>query len=147
MSGGGGKSTESRGGNLMPFVQQFEGETRGARSLSIDQMKEAMATGGIGARMPIIGSATTGAMNAITQALQSIRTGLNRSGLTGTPFANSQMMAARLQGAQQIAGIAPSMAMQWANQGAQTIGGTMQSVLGALAGQGASHGKHGQGGI
>lgn len=147
MGGGGGKGHETRGQNLMPFVTQFEGETRGVRQNLLSQINEAMSTGGIGARAPIIGSATTQLQNSIAQALSGTRNDLARSGNAGTPFGDRALAGQRMTGATQISAVGPNIAQSMIQQGGSSIGGTIQSILGALAGQGNSNSKNGHGGL
>ena len=145
MGGGSSKSASSRGGDLGPFIKQFEGETRGVRQSMFDQMNEALTSGGVGARTPIVQNATTQMMNSHGRAMQDTQRQVGNAGLGSSPFAQNIMANQRQQGAQQVAGIGPEWAGKTAGQGAEGIFGSMQAILGALAGKGKSSGKSGQG--
>jgi hypothetical protein len=147
--GGSGKSRSSdiRGGNLEPWVRQFEGETRGVRQSMFDQMNEALTTGGIGARVPIVQNATTQMLNSQGRAMSDTQRQLGQAGLGSTPFGQRAMGEQRMQGAQQVAGIGPQYASQAGQAGGQGIFGIMQSILGSMAtqGKGNASSKQGQG--
>jgi hypothetical protein len=147
MSGGGGKASEKKGMNVLPFVQQFEGETRGVRQSLFGQIQEALSTGGVGARMPIINNAITQSQNATNRSLADIGTNLSRTGLAKTAFGNRQLAETRMTGAQNVANIGPEMATSLAGAGATSVQGIIQSILGGLGAQGQGSSKHGQGGF
>lgn len=85
MGGGGGKGNEA-GEDLADIAKQFFGETTPLRQEMIDQFMEALTTGGVGARIPIINKALESSRRAESQTMQGTEENLARTNLAGTPF-------------------------------------------------------------
>lgn len=134
-SGGKGKSNSASGINLVPYVQMFEQESRPVRQNLFSQMQEALTTGGVGARAPIVGTATNATQNAIARSLTTVRDQFSRAGLGNTPFAARALAEGTLQGAQALKDIPTQWAQGLIGQAGQSAGNIMGSVMSALASQ------------
>ena len=84
--GGGGKGKTSQSGQLDALIQEFATTSRPARQELFGQVTEALQTGGIGARIPIISKAVESSKAATSQALTQIDESLARSGLSDSTF-------------------------------------------------------------
>lgn len=124
MSKGGGSSGGGGGGDsqLAGLLKELGGETKPLREVLSSQFLEALQTGGIGARIPIIGAAQEQSRMGTANALTGTQNQLTRMGLDGTPFAASTLAGTRQQGematamipsqiAQGFIGAAPQYAM------------------------------------
>ena len=147
MGGGGGKSSEQRGQDVLPFARMFEGETRGVRRDLMSQIQEALASGGVGARLPLVQNAVSQAQGALGQSLRGAESQLAQMGLQGTPFAASQLGNMRMQGQQQIAAIGPGLTQQFIGMGGQVAGALPAALMQAVSGVGSGQSKQGRGGI
>ena len=99
-------------------VQQPVRKELGAQTL------EALKTGGVGAKIPLIQRAVEGAQRSNAQALQRTETGLARdSTISGTPFAQSILAQQRQAGAFQASQIPTSIAGQLINTASGGQGG------------------------
>lgn len=118
--GGGGGGGDS--GQLAGIIRELSEETKPIRDTLSSQFLEALNTGGIGARLPIIGAAQDQSRAATAKALTGTQDQLTRMGLGRTPFAANTMAQTRLQGetatsvipsqiAQAFIGSAPQYAM------------------------------------
>lgn len=105
---------------------------RGFNNSFIQQVTEALRTGGIGAQIPIIGQAVSSANQAQSQALQGTENSLASSGLTRSPYGQSILAQQRQQGAQAIGRIPTDYAQQFIGQGPSFSGGLLQAILGSL---------------
>ena len=134
----------SSGGGSVPnpastaIAQQFMGETSDLRTGFIDQLTEALETGGVGARIPIIARAMEGTREAGSKAMTSTAEELARSRLAGTPFGEKIMAGERRQ-----AEIAPQntrtqIIQQMLAQMPGFLTGTNQTII---AGAGATTGQ------
>ena len=140
--GGGGKSSGSDISALMPYASQFNAETQPLVQGQMGQAMEALSTGGVGAKIPMIQAATTQSQSALSQAILGMRQGAAAQGMKNSPFTMGQIGNTLMQGRQQIAGIGPQMA-QSALEGGQ---GTFGAIMSALGGSrsGATSGKNSQ---
>ena len=84
--GSGSKGKSDRGSNLADIANAFYLETTPLRRNLISQMDEALTTGGIGARIPLIAKSQEASKRATSSALQQTDEDLARSRLAGTPF-------------------------------------------------------------
>jgi len=105
--GGGGKGGES-GANedLGKIAKQFFAETTPLRQETISQFLEALTTGGVGARIPIISKAQEQSRQATSNTLRGTDQQLAQSGLAGTPFGEN-IRAQTLQQGQQATAMVP----------------------------------------
>lgn len=123
MSKGGGSGGGSGGSNeLAGLLKELSGETKPLRDTLSSQFMEALTTGGIGARIPMIGAAQEQSRMGTANALTGTQNQLTRMGLDRTPFAASTLAGTRQQGematamipsqvAQGFIGAAPQYAM------------------------------------
>ena len=139
---GGGKSGGRDTSALMPFANQFNQETQPLVKEQLGQALSALQTGGVGARIPLIESATTASSNAVSQALAQLRDTASMTGAANSPFTRAQAGNIAMQGKQQIADIGPNAASQ-SVAGGQGIFGAVMSALGGSR-SGATRGKNTQ---
>ena len=108
-------------------VQQPIRKTLGAQTM------EALKTGGVGARIPIIQRAVDAAQQANARALSATEAGLTAGNLAGTPFGQS-ILAQQRQAGRQAAAQIPTSFAQALIEGAGGGGGAPQmSIPGAVA--------------
>jgi len=103
--GGGESSSSTRPGiptqtgqELLGLIKGLLGETDELRGTLVDQMTEALQTGGIGAQIPLINRAVDASARATGGALQNIESDLSQSGLAGTPFCEAILAQTSSQG-------------------------------------------------
>lgn len=109
------------------------------------QMQEALSTGGIGARLPIVQRGIEATNAATSQALTSAREDFARAGMgPGDPFALETLANLELAGALESAGIPLAAAQQFIDLAPNfALGGTTPIVTS----QQRSAGKSGGGGV
>lgn len=132
--GGGGKEPKA-GRGLESMAQQLFGETSPLRALLTSQMEEALATGGVGAQIPIIQRAEERARLATSQAMEGVERELARTGLAGTPFGETLRAETARRGEFDISQIRPTMTSQFL---AQIPGYTMGTTQTGIGGMGAA---------
>ena len=130
---------KSKAGGKMPaemrqIISEFWSETKALRSEVQSQMLEALTTGGVGAQMPIIGRAEEQQRSQTSAALRDIDAQLAQSGLAGTPFGARIRAEEASRGRTALAGIGPSIAMQFAGQAPGYTQAGAQSIMGGLQG-------------
>jgi hypothetical protein len=149
MGGGGGKGgggKDKAGKALAEIAQQFFRETEGLRGGLIGQFEEALNTGGVEARMPVIQKAQERSRQATSSALAQTQNQLAQSGLAGTPFAEMIQGGMLQQGAQQRAGIPTEIISQMLQQIPGFVTGANQTIIqgmGQAAGAEAQRGAQG----
>lgn len=122
MSKGGGGGSGGDSNQLAGIIKDLSGETKPIRDVLSSQFLEALQTGGIGARIPIIGAAQDQSRAGTARALTGTQDQLTRMGLGRTPFAANTLAQTRMQGdmatsmipsqiAQGFIGSAPQYAM------------------------------------
>lgn len=122
--GGGGKGGGGGSGQdlLGQTISDLSGETKPVRDVLTSQFLEALQTGGIGARIPLITAAQDQSRAGTARALTGAQNQLTQMGLARSPFAGAALANIRQQGDQQTAlipsevaqgfiGAAPSYAM------------------------------------
>jgi hypothetical protein len=109
----GGKTPSTHAANVLATLsQQMFAESDPARRLMLRQLREALATGGIGARIPIIQQAVRNVQATTQQQLQQARNLLARQGLGASPFAATLLSGIQAAGAQQAATIPTDIARE-----------------------------------
>lgn len=93
-----------------------------ARNMVFQQMAEALRTGGIGARIPIIQQAVAAQRGGVAQTLSGASSDLYKRGITG-PYAGSILNATRMAGENAISRIPTDYASQFINQASRLIPG------------------------
>lgn len=116
---------------LENLFKNLIGEANPARKLELSQLTEALQTGGVGARIPIIQRAVEAAMGANQQSETLGRQQTARAGLSGTPFDIASQLGTRTQDSAQVAGIGPAIASQLIGQGPELTSSTYNTALGA----------------
>lgn len=95
MSKPGADTSSSRA--LANYIAELQGQSRPARRLGFQQGAEALRTGGVGARIPIIQRAVEASKLATSNALQGTESGAAAAGVSG-PYLQSILAATREQG-------------------------------------------------
>ena len=90
--GGGGKKGQELIKTAVRVGQQTERQSLPSRTLGFGQATELMATGGIGARLPVIAKALEAARNGMATGRTNLEQSLASNSLAGTPFGNAQLM-------------------------------------------------------
>lgn len=103
--GGGKKENASQVDDLGSYARLLFNETAGLRQEFTDQGLEALQTGGINAKIPIIARALEASRGAMSRSRQTTHDSLARSNLAGTPFGQSILAQQEITGNQQIADI------------------------------------------
>ncbi len=84
--GGGSKGETKTSKTLSKIAEAFFTETTPVRQELTSQMSEALTTGGVGARMPIISKSQEASRQATSNALRALDAQLAQTGQAGTPF-------------------------------------------------------------
>ena len=132
--GGGSKGKTSSSKSLERIAEAFFAETTPARQELIGQMEEALTTGGVGARMPIISKAEESSRQATSNALRALETQLATTGQAGTPFGTRARAETTQRGEQATAGIGPNIIAQFLQQIPGFITGSNQMTIQGLTG-------------
>jgi len=148
MSMGGGK--DGGGGAEGMFGQELAATTKEIREMSrpvraetYAQTLEALKTGGVGARIPMIQRAVEGSRVATSNALQQITESLASSGLKNTPFGQRTLAEVRTKGAAREADIPTQIAAAMAGFAPQLTQGAEKTTV---AGYGTGYGAAAQAG-
>lgn len=107
-------------------------ETKGPRQLMLRQLTEALRTGGVKARIPMIQQAVSRANQATASATAQTAEQL-ASRNVGGPFASRILAQQRMAGNQQAAAIPTEMAQQLIQQVTPVMMGTQQLGMGAFS--------------
>jgi hypothetical protein len=92
-------------------------ESNPARRQMFQQLNEALKTGGVGARIPIIQRAVENVNAATSLATRGASADFARAGLAGSPFAAQALAGIRAGGAQQAAEIPTQIAQELISAG------------------------------
>ena len=130
--GSGGKGSSSAGGALEDIALTFFKETTPLRRDLIKQYDEALSTGGVEARMPIISKSQERSRQATSNALQALDAQLAQSGTAGTPFADRLRTGTIQKGEQATAQIPTDIVMQMLQQLPGFITGANQTMVTGL---------------
>ena len=117
-----------------PFEQYTQGlqrNTRAPRNAVLSQLTEALTTGGVGARIPIIQRAVEASQQATAQGVNQTKEDLARSGINGL-FGRRVLAEQRQAGAQQASQIPAAMVQQIISQSLPFLQASQQGVLGGL---------------
>lgn len=133
-SGGkGGSGTAPGAGKLSKLATQLFNETTPMRQQLGQQMMEALTTGGVGARIPMIQRAVESSKAATSQALQGTNKQLAQTGTAGTPFASGILSNILGQGELQTANIPTAIANEFIQMVPNFSLGSAQSGLQGLS--------------
>lgn len=126
MGGGGGKDTNQPSGSaaLERFLGEYTEQTRSGRSTLFAQITEALKTGGVGARLPIVGKAVEASKAATSSAMRGTEETLARTGLTRTPWGQNVLAGQRLEGELAVSRIPTDMTQAF-------LAGTLPAFTGA----------------
>jgi hypothetical protein len=130
--GGGGKGKTDTSSDLSKIAKAFYTETTPLRQELTDQFFEALTTGGVGARIPIIRKSEEASRRATSNTLQALENQLAQSGLSGTPFGERIRQESTQQGAFQTSQIAPNIIMQMLSQIPGFITGSNQVTVSGM---------------
>ena len=130
MSIGAGKKGETpQTGQLDALIKEFADVSRPAREELFGQVSEALTTGGVGARIPIISKSVEASKAATSQALKQIDESLARSGLATSPFGARVRAGEVSRGARATAAIPTNIAQQLISFAPNLVTGTGGQVL------------------
>lgn len=125
--------------SLPPEFQKLEGigknlvhEAAPFRQQLLAQGAEALTTGGVGAKIPLIQQMVSASGQALSQGLSQTAEGLTKRNIGG-PFAASMLAGQRQAGLQQIAGIPTSVAERVIAQTTPFAMGATQAGMGGIA--------------
>ena len=114
----GGKTPSTAAANkLASLSQQMFNQSKPARGAMFKQLNEALRTGGIGARIPIIQRAVGDVRAGTAASSQRASEQFARSGLGGSPFAAQQLAQIQMAGSQQESRIPTDIAQQLISAG------------------------------
>jgi hypothetical protein len=114
----GGKSPSMHAANLLASLsEQMFQESNPARRLMFKQLTEALKTGGVGARIPIIQRAVENVNTATAAATKGASADFARSGLAGSSFAAEALAGVRASGSARAAEIPTDIAEQLISAG------------------------------
>jgi hypothetical protein len=146
--GGGSKGKTGASKKLEKIGSAFFKESTPARQELLSQMEEALTTGGVGARMPIISKAEEASKQATSRSLRALEGQLAQTGQAGTPFGTRALGEMSQRGEQATAAIGPQMAAQFLAQIAPLVFGQasqgIQGLSGAVEGQAGQAGAEAQ---
>lgn len=128
------------------------GETKELRGEYADQLMEALTTGGVGARIPIISKAMEASKRATSKAMTGAEEDMSRKGLSGTPFGEAILGSISREGAYTTSQIGPQYAQQMISGIPGYVGGMVTAAgtgmgtasTGSATTQAAAVGAHGQ---
>jgi len=135
--GGGKGGGNDAGEDLAKLAKAFFRETTPLRRELTSQYSEALTTGGVEARMPIIAKSQERSRQATSNALRALDAQLAQSGTAGTPFGDRLRMGTIQRGEQATAQIPTNIVMQLLQQIPGYVTGANQTVVTGL-GQAAS---------
>lgn len=131
--GGGGKSqARSSGANLDKFLAEFQEQSGPARQTFFDQLNEALTTGGVGARLPIIQKSVEASKSATSAARVATTESLAKAGIGGTPFGQQILAGQELQGNLATAQIPTNIIQQLIAQAPGAVLGSAQTLSGGF---------------
>lgn len=131
MSTGGAKPNSQQGG-LDNMVKELFGQTRPVRNDLFTQLSEALRTGGVGARIPIISRAVEDTKAAGSKALTQTDESLARLGLSGTPFGENIRAQTRLSSENAVNRVPTDYAQHFIDMAPALVSGqTGQAMSGA----------------
>ena len=133
--GGGSKGESGASKDLGKLAKRFEKETRGTRGELVDQMYEALTTGGVGARIPIISKAVESSQRATSESLKALDAQLAQTGLAGTPFGVRARQEAEQGGRFATSQISPNIISQIISQIPGFVTGQQQIAVSGLGQQ------------
>ena len=132
--GGGGKGASGSSSALAHIANAFFQQTTPLRHELTSQMEEALKTGGIGARIPIITRAVESSKRATSSALRGTGEELARTGLRGTPFGENIMAGTRMEGELRTSQIPTDMVAQFLTQIPNFVLGAANTAITGLSG-------------
>jgi hypothetical protein len=130
--GGGGKGKTDTSDDLAKIAKAFFKETTSTRQELTNQMEEALTTGGVGARMPIIRKAEEASRLATSNTLRALDAELAQTGLAGTPFGENIRAGTTQRGALATAGVGPGIVQQFLQMIPGYITGSNQVTVSGL---------------
>ena len=133
MGGGGGKQTSAtvRSKEADSMLKEFRTATTPLLKEQAAQFMEALTTGGIGARLPIISKAVESSRQAASTANRTTSESVGRAGLNNTPFGEMVEGGVRQQGEQNVAGIPIDIIREILAQIPNFVLGTGSTVINA----------------
>lgn len=116
-------------GNIMRAILR---QAAPSRKLMLSQLTEALATGGVGARIPIIQRAIEAQYQAAGRENQTLKENIARSGQSGTVFANQAQAQQNVAASSRLADVGPSIARAMVEGAPQTIASQQNPAIEGL---------------
>lgn len=114
----GGKTPSTAAAKQLATLSELTfNQSKGARKELYNQLTEALKTGGVGARIPIIQRAVEDVKAGTAQALAGQQQDYARAGLSGSPIAIQGLAQQRMAGSQAAARVPTDYAQQLINAG------------------------------
>ncbi len=131
--GGGGKAAGQRGSEALDkFVSEFAEVSKPARETFFGQLQEALTTGGIGARIPIIQKSVEASKSATSAALRGTEESLAKAGIAGDPFGQRVLAQTRLAGETQTSQIPTNIIREMLAGAQSAVLGSAQTITGGF---------------
>ena len=140
--GGGGKDDGGGGGGtistttdpaMSAAVSEMTATSRPVRNEVYRQVLEAMTTGGIGARLPIVQRGVEASRAATSSAMRQIDAGMAGTGLARSPYAQNLRNQALLQGELAANAIPTNVAKEYIDIAPALASGSSAQILTGLA--------------
>lgn len=135
MDTGGAKDFDQPSGSaaLERFLGEYTEQTRSGRSELFSQITEALKTGGVGARLPIVGKAVEASKAATATAMRGTEETLARTGLTRTPWGQNVLASQRLEGELATSRIPTDMTQAFLAGTLPTLTGAANTITGGYS--------------
>lgn len=114
------------------LMRALLGETKNLRGEYNEQLMEALTTGGVGARIPIISKAMEASKRATSKAMTGAGEDMARKGLSGSPFGEAILSNISREGAYATSQIGPQYAQQMISGIPGYVGGMAQTAVGGM---------------
>lgn len=146
MSMGGGKGGSANKGStsisaapdpeVSAFTKELREGTKPIRDEVFGQVLEALKTGGIGARLPIIQKSVEASRAATSEALTATKASASGTGLEKSPFLQTLLANTRLAGAASTNAIPQNIAKEFIDIAPSLATGSAAQILTGLTGAG-----------
>lgn len=130
---GGGKGEQPTGSAALEnFLNEYATQTRPGREELFSQITEALKTGGVGARLPIVGKAVEASRSAASETMKGTEESLARVGLSGTPWGQNVSASTRLAGNLAVSRVPTDMTARFLEGALPALTGAPQTIAGGF---------------
>lgn len=140
---GGGKTSSGTSSTFSPysatlgmFARQRNNESQQVLKPLAAQTQEALQTGGVNARIPIVNANLAAAKTAASSSMNSIKDHLAQSGLLNSSFGQEILAKQGSETSQEIAGIPAQDTQNFLNMGVNAAMGESRGAVGAASAAG-----------